>query len=109
MLLHYDPQNRELRVIVDEVRRIRDAVTNVRWAVSVGDRVAPGDSVGALEWNVTPDSELCAPAGCEGEVEFINRNVLSTGTGIAEPPAKVLLRLAATASGETGPDATHGG
>ena len=93
MLLHFDPENLELRVIVDEIRRIEDAVVNVRWAVQEGQRVAPGDSIGALQWNLTADTELCVPAGCEGEIAFINRNVLSVGTGLAEFPAKVLLRL----------------
>lgn len=93
MLLHYDPENLELRVIVKEIRSASDAIANVRWAVDVGEPVKPGDPLGWLQWRVLEDTALVIPAGCEGMVAFINRNILVVGTGIAEFPAKVLIRL----------------
>lgn len=95
----FDPNNGELRNDVAFFQRFGSCPDDIRWHVTPGDRVRPGDALGRFVWPDEPShADIIAPPGCSGTITVVHRSVVCRFLG--RSPAQVLLGIAVVHQGE---------
>lgn len=87
-----DRANGELRNVVSFFQAFDSRPDDIRWDVSVGDAIEPGEEIGRFVWPDQPEhAAIVAPSECRGTVIDLNRGVICRFLG--RSPSQVLLRI----------------
>jgi hypothetical protein len=90
-LVTFDTTTGELRSNPDGFAGRVDYVASLVWEKQPEDEVAPGDILAIIQWGKGAHEELLVPAGCNGRVRTLNRNILFEELGLE--PSIFLARI----------------